>query len=320
MAGHQGGLGRDVTAPLAGIFPVLMTPFRADGALDEASLDRQVDRVAARDVHGLVLFGLASEVFKLTEAERERIAARVVERVGGRLPVIAGVEHNGTLAAADLARRMEGCGVNALMSLPPTFVKPGPDGLFRYYGAIAEATAIPIVIQDAPGATGVAMPAPLLARMVNELPRVDYVKVEAPPTAPKIAEIARLTGGRAKLFGGLGGRYFLQELRAGAVGTMPGPAFPDALTRVQGLFHGGREAEAEAEFFRILPALVFSEGNDQLTHLTKQLFWRDGTCAEPTVREPTAGVDDRLVQQWLALLEGLGLASTGAAPNTACVA
>lgn len=297
-------------APFEGIFPVLMTPFHQDGSLDEASLDRQVERVVARDVQGLVLFGLASEVFKLTEGERERVATRVVRRVDGRLQVIAGAEHNGSRAAAELARRVEGCGVNGLMSLPPSFVKPNADGLLRYYAAIAEATSVPIVVQDAPGATGVAMPAPLLARMLIELPRVEYVKVEAPPTAPKMTEIVRLTEGRSRLFGGMGSRYYLQELRAGACGTMPGPAFPDAVTRVHRLFRDGREAEAEAEFFRILPALVFSEGNDQLTHLTKQLLWREGAIADPTVREPSAGVDEGQVQQWLALLDQLGLAST----------
>ncbi|MHB8619106.1 MAG: dihydrodipicolinate synthase family protein [Chloroflexota bacterium] len=290
--------------PFEGIYSVLVTPFLEDGSLDEEGLDLQVDLQLALKVSGLVLFGLAGEGFKLTEGERERIADRVARRLDGRLPLVAGAEHNGTLAAAHLARRAVANGATAIMSMPPSFLKPSADALVDYYRAIADASGVPVIIQDAPGATGVPMPPPLLARIAREVPGVAAIKVEAPPMASKMAEVLRLTDQRIGVLGGMGGRYYLQELRAGARGTMIGPAFPDCFVQIHAAFRQG-DPRAEELFRRYLPLFGFSEGNDAFTHGQKRLLRRAGIIKSAVVRQPTVGIDPRTAEEWDLLVESL---------------
>jgi 4-hydroxy-tetrahydrodipicolinate synthase len=120
---------------LRGIIPILLTPFTADGALDEASLRRLVDAQIVAGVHGLG-FALGSEIFKLTEAERDRATTIIVEQVAGRLPVVINTGTNGTDLAVFYSRRAQELGADAVMVTPPAFVPPTADETLAYYRAI----------------------------------------------------------------------------------------------------------------------------------------------------------------------------------------
>src|SRR5256885_17003575 len=106
------------------------------------------------------------------------------------------------------------------MVLPPSYMKTDADGLMFYYDAISQAVRIPIMVQDAPLMTQVAMPAALLSRMGREIENVVYAKVEAPPAAPKITAVVKAGGITA--FGGLNGNFFIEEYKRGSRGIMPG--------------------------------------------------------------------------------------------------
>ena len=169
---------------MQGVFPILATTFHDDGSLDLESQVTLVEHLINQGAHGVGLFGNASEGYALSDAERVTLLELVRENT--KVPLIVSTGHSGTGLAVELSRKAEDLGADALMVLPPWFMKTDADGLMFYYEAIGKAVHIPIMVQDAPLMTQVAMPATLLSRMGREIENVMYAKVEAPPTASKI--------------------------------------------------------------------------------------------------------------------------------------
>src|SRR5918995_6890963 len=155
-------------AMLRGCIPILVTPFSDYGSLDLESLEREIDWALAEGASGVACVAIASEGYKLTEAERDAVIATTVRRVDGRAPVVASADGPGEEPAIDRARRAAALGADALMVLPSYFVKPGPDALLSYYDRIADASDVPIMLQDAPQLTGVSMSPVLWSRMSDE--------------------------------------------------------------------------------------------------------------------------------------------------------
>ena len=290
---------------LTGVLSVLCTPFRPDGALDEVSLSRLVDHQLAWGVDGLVVFGLAGELYKLSDDERRRILTSVVQRVAGAVPVIAGSEHTGTEAAAARSREAVELGADALMVYPPTFVKPDAKGVKEYYEAIAEATDVPIIIQDAPAWTGVPLPLELLVAIAELSPRLCWVKVEAPPAA---AKIRALRSAGVHVLGGYGALYLAEDLGAGVEGVMPGCALPGLYLDVWRSHECGDEERVFARYRQALPLLVFQMSSlDVFVAVQKALLHSIGVIDSPRLRRPGAELDAEQ-QRWLdKLIERTGL-------------
>ncbi|MBI4902893.1 MAG: dihydrodipicolinate synthase family protein, partial [Acidobacteria bacterium] len=237
-----------------GVFPILATPFLEDGSIDYDSQDRLIDYLLAQDIHGLGVFGNASEAYTILNEERVPLLKRIVTRVNGRVPLIVSSGHTGTDAAVRLSQEAAGLGAAALMILPPYFLKPDADGVAFYFDAISNAIRIPIMVQDAPLMTQVAMPAALLTRMAREIANVKLVKVEAPPTVSKITALA---GNGLTIFGGLNGQFLIEEFERGAVGTMPNSDIPWAFVDIWKRLTSGDKAGAWAAFTRVLPLIRY---------------------------------------------------------------
>ena len=172
-------------ANFSGIFPIVNTTFHEDGSLDLDSQLRLIRFLMECGAHGLGLFGTASEGYTLSMDERVQLMRLIVREVGGRVPVVVSTGHTGTDVAVALSRQAEAEGADALMVLPPYFLKPDAEGIFEYFRAISDAVSIPIMVQDAPLMTQVAMSPSLLAQMARELKHVRYAKIEATPTGPR---------------------------------------------------------------------------------------------------------------------------------------
>ncbi|MFB9308006.1 dihydrodipicolinate synthase family protein [Agromyces hippuratus] len=276
---------------LHGLMPILATPFDESGALDRPSLRRLVEFQLASGVDGVAVFGMASEGFALTAAERRTILSDVVEVVDGRVPVIAGV--NGTSTATSIEQSLiaqEG-GADALMVLPPFMVKPPAASLVDFYGEVAAATSLSVMVQDAPGVTGVAMPPSLIAELAR-LDGVDSVKIEAPPTAPKVGAVVEAIGDADfAVLGGQNAQFCLEEYARGAVGTMPACEFADLLAPVLELFVAGRVEEARAGFRRMLPLVLVGLQGGIAWAVHKEVLVARGIIDHATVRYPAARLD-----------------------------
>ena len=276
----------------AGVFPIVNTPFLEDGTVDFDSQRRLVRFLLDCGAHGLGLFGNASEGYALASDERREILRMVVREVDGRVPIIASTGYTGTDVAVALSREAEREGADGLMVLPPYFLKPDAEGVFQYYRAINDAVGIPIMVQDAPLMTQVAIGAPLIARMGRELERVSYVKVEAPPTATKISEVLRVGGDDTPtLFGGLNGQFLLEELSRGACGTMPGSDLTAAFVRIFQLWSTGARPEARQEFARYLPLIRYELQTGLGVSIMKHNLAAAGIIAHTRVRHPTHTLD-----------------------------
>jgi 4-hydroxy-tetrahydrodipicolinate synthase len=290
----------------AGVFPVVNTTFRDDGALDLESQRRLVRFLLDSGAHGLGLFGTASEGYTLSGDERRQLMRAIVREVDGQVPVIVSSGHTGTDVAVALSREAEAEGADAVMVLPPYYYRPDADGIFEYFRAIDAAIAVPIMIQDAPLMTQVQVGPALAARMGRELERVRYVKVEAPPTAPKVTEITRLAGDSLTLFGGLNGQFLLEELDRGARGTMPGSDLTSVFVRIFNLWANGARSEARREFARHLPLIRYELQPGLGVAVMKQNLQAWGVIASARVRHPTRALDEiarREVEQLRADLE-----------------
>ena len=288
---------------LKGIFPVLCTPFDEEEAVDEPSLRRLIDFVLGCSVSGVVVGGIASETMKLSSAERHRIIRITMEHVAGRVPVIVGASHDGTRAAVQLAEEAEEMGATSVMVMPPVATRPSLASVAEYYVAIARALGIPVMIQDAPMISGILMPAPFIADLVSRHPTLSLIKIEAPPTGPKITAVSNAAGPNLSIFAGLGGGNLLEELERGAVGSLPGSAFPDVHVRIYDAFQSGGAPAARPIYLQHMPLLSYTGQSIEWSyHAHKHVLWRRGVIRTPVVRRPTVAFDSVAAANLVAII------------------
>lgn len=294
-----------MTHPVSGLVPILATPFDESGALDTASLNRLVDFQLWCGVDGVATFGMASEGFALTTPERSAVLAVLAARVPAGMPIVAGVNATSTATAVEQARLASDGGATALMVLPPYLVKPSPGQLVEFYGEVA-AVGLPVMVQDAPVATGVAMPVPMLVEL-SKLDGVTSVKVETQPTAPKVSAVVEAVEDDFAVLGGQNALFVLEEYARGAVGTMPACEFADALRMALDSFAAGALAAARAEFARLLPLIRSGMQGPIAWAVHKHVLVRRGVIASDRVRLPAAPLTAADRRDIEALLHDLAL-------------
>ncbi|WNQ14106.1 dihydrodipicolinate synthase family protein [Paenibacillus aurantius] len=290
---------------LEGVYPILATPFTDRGEVDEESLRELVRFQLQAKVNGIALFGNASEMYTLLEREREVIAAIVTDEVKGRVPLVFGSGHTGLEGAVQLSKWAQKAGADALMVLPPYMVKPDGKRMIEYFSAIAKAVDIPIMLQDAPVASGVSIPVSTMAKLAKECENISYVKVEAPPTTVKITEVLEQSEGRLTVFGGLNGMYYYEELCRGAAGTMPACEFPDVCVEIYRRFVSGDRESARALFYQYLPFIRIGTVAGFAMSVHKEVLKEGGVIQSAYVRNPNAPIDNILRKEVLETLSGL---------------
>lgn len=189
-----------MTAPLRGAITALVTPFHADGSLDEAALAALVEWQIAEGIHGLVPVGSTGEAVTLSLPERERVVRVVAEAAKGRVPVIAGAGSNDTAAAIEASKVLGKAGATHLLHVSPMYNKPPQRGIVAHFTAVADASPLPVVLYNVPGRTGSNMTAETTLKLA-EHGNICAVK-EASGNTGQIDAILR---GRPEGFGVLSG-------------------------------------------------------------------------------------------------------------------
>ncbi len=267
---------------LAGVFPIVPTPFAAGGAADEADLGRVVDWIVRMGADGLVFPGVASEFDKLSPEERVRLVEVVAKANAGRLPFIVGVSSPGAAQSVSLARQAKELGAAGVMAMNPGSLKDDPAAIEGYYRDVA-AVGVPVILQNAPAPIGSALSMAAVAKLVEAIPGVDYVKEEAMPCGQRISELLALAPASLKgIFGGAGGRYITDELARGAVGTMPAAELTDQHALLWKAHLAGDRAEVRRLYNRMLPLLNFQAVFRMA--MTKEVLRRRGVIASTLVR------------------------------------
>jgi 4-hydroxy-tetrahydrodipicolinate synthase len=277
---------------LEGVFSVLPTPFLEDGAVDHESLRRVIDLFIAGGVNGLTALGVTSEAARLTERERAMVLETVMHQTAHRVRVVAGTTADGLRTCIEYTRIARASGAAAVMISPPRLAKLNSDAVVGHFSAVAEAVAIPIVVQDYPPISGFTMEPLLLARIARVVPSARTIKLEDPPTPLKIAKILQAAQGLdVSIFGGLGGVFLLEELMAGASGAMTGFAYPEMLVEIVNAYRSGNLDRAAEVFYRNVALMRFEFQEGIGMAIRKEVLRRRGALRHAGVRAPGASLD-----------------------------
>ncbi len=167
----------------------LVTPFTADGRVDEAALRRLARRQVDAGMHFLVPVGTTGEAPTLKADEKRRLVEIVVEEAAGRVPVLAGAGGYDTADVIEAAHMAADAGANGILSVSPYYSKPTQDGIFAHYQAIAAETTLPIVLYNVPGRTGSNIE-PATTERLAQVPRIVGIK-EASGNVFQMADVRR---------------------------------------------------------------------------------------------------------------------------------
>jgi len=285
-----------------GVVPILATPFDDRENIDLESFGRMVRFMADIGVDGVTILGVLGESNRMVDSEREQLIKAAVSAAGGRIPVIVGTSHRGTLATRYLNGMAESLGADGVMVTPSREPVPSDERVFEYFRQSTRGISIPIVVQDHPASTEVHMPLPLLIRLVEEIPGVACIKEEAPPTPARIAALRQgMTKRRVPILTGLGALYALFDLESGSSGFMTGFAFPEVLIAMVRAARGNRMDVARDLYQRFLPLIVFEQQPG--VAIRKEILRMRGLIAGGSVRHPGAGLSAASAEQLRVLLE-----------------
>jgi 4-hydroxy-tetrahydrodipicolinate synthase len=276
---------------LKGVFNITPTPFTPDGRLDLPSVAALTAFTRGKGVDGMTILGVLGEADKLTEGERDQVIEATIAAAGPDFPICVGTTHAGTDGCIAYSRRAQELGARAVMVAPPKLARTNDAALRRHYLAVAEAVDVPVVVQDFPPAVGgITMSVELIAGLAEASPRLSFLKLEDDPSPMKVSQVLAANP-QVKIFGGLGGMMFLEELRHGAFGTMTGFAYPEILVAIYRAWAAGDRDEATRVFYKYCPLIRFENQPRINLALRKHIYHLRGVIASSRVRAPFTPVD-----------------------------
>jgi 4-hydroxy-tetrahydrodipicolinate synthase len=284
-----------------GFYAISATPFTDDGAMDWTSTDRLMDFYLECGCEGITILGMMGEAPKLSQEDSAAFVARVMKRVGSRVPVVVGVTSAGFGLMGDLARHSMDLGAAGVM-VAGTGALRTDDQIHGYFEGVVQELGpeIPVVLQDYPQANNVYLSPALVNRLFADFPTLKMLKHEESPGLRKISTVraAESSGARKRrisILVGNGGQHLMQELARGADGAMTGFACPEGLVEaIRRWFAGDREA-AEDLYDAYLPLIRHENQIGLGLALRKETLRRRGVIASARARAPgpTLDADDQ---------------------------
>jgi dihydrodipicolinate synthase len=242
---------------LMGCGTALVTPFRKDGGVDEPALHALVNWQIESGIDFLVPCGTTGEASTLTEAEWLRVVEVVVATAAGRVPVFAGCTHNATHEAVSKARKLARVhGLTGILTANPYYNRPGQEGQYQHFRAVAEAVDLPVLLYNIPGRTGANLEPATVLRLA-ELPNVIGIK-ESSGNLVQITELLTTAPRNFKVFAGDDG-IVLPVVSLGGSGliSVASNAIPGQMSRMVGAAMENDWVTARRinrQFFRLMQA------------------------------------------------------------------
>lgn len=292
------------------MYPAICTPFTPDDRIDLDAQRRVVRFALEGGAHGIVAFGLAGEVLKLSLDERRALTDVIIDEVSGAVPVFVGVGAPSVQASIELATYAEGVGASCVVLPAPLGGALDQRSLVDYFARIASAVSAPVMIQDAPAYLGVRLGPGLVAQVGAAAENVRLVKLEAGPA--EMSDWFEMLGGEFSIWGGDGGIYLLDCVRLGASGVVPGADLVDFLVAVYEANAAGAVERADGLLARVLPVLVFQMQHsiDHYNACAKLVLKRRGVLEHVELRLPATSLPDVSRSLLEHHLSALGLADT----------
>ncbi|HMC98108.1 MAG TPA: 4-hydroxy-tetrahydrodipicolinate synthase [Flavobacteriales bacterium] len=273
-----------------GLGVALVTPFRSNGQIDYAGLEKVIEHQIVGGVDYVVVMGTTGESVTLTKDEKHQLLAQVISAVRNRIPVVLGVGGNNTAEVVETLQSFEMDGVDAILSVSPYYNKPTQEGIYQHYKAIAQASMRPIILYNVPGRTGSNITAETTLRLAKDFSNIIAIK-EASGNLDQIGMILKY---RPKDFMVISGddALTLPIIALGGEGVISvvGNALPEEFsTLVQAALKGDLDT-ARREHLRLIEVinLLFVEGNPGgIKYVLKVL----GICGD-TMRLPLVSVSE----------------------------
>ena len=231
---------------MTGIVPILQLPFDEGGGVLYGDLELEVDFAIKSGVHGIAL-GVASELNKLTDVERDEVISAVINYINGRVPTVIATSAPSTSMTIARTHRAVELGADMAMISPDGFGGYPTDDVRRHYISIAESVDVPIMLQDR---TGASIAPSLMAQLADDHESFRHAKVETLPSPPRFADTKRLAGDSLILLGGVNGAFLIEEMNRGSEGAMASIAIVDVLCQVWDQYRSGDEAGAAERWER----------------------------------------------------------------------
>jgi len=241
---------------LSGCATALVTPFAADGSVDEVILGELVERQIGGGVRLLVPCGTTGESTTLTEAEDQYVIEITMDVAQDRARVIAGTGSNSTMAAIEYSEAACKIGVDAVLQVAPYYNKPTQEGLYQHFAAVARAIpTTPIMLYNVPGRTSSNIAAETVLRLANDFENIVAIK----EASGNLSQIMAILRGRPKGFAVFSGddAVTLPLIALGAEGVVSvcSNETPDLMARMTELALTGFWEEARALHYRLLPLM-----------------------------------------------------------------
>ncbi|HEY5425625.1 MAG TPA: 4-hydroxy-tetrahydrodipicolinate synthase [Candidatus Tumulicola sp.] len=299
---------------LGTIVTAMITPFDSRGALDIPEAERLARWLVDRETDGLVLAGSTGEGQTLDRGERAALWAAVKDAVGGRAVVVANAGTNDTRESVASAEDAASAGADAILAVVPYYNKPTQSGMIKHFGAIAESTALPVIVYNIPGRTGANILPDTLLELANAHPNVAGVK-ESSGDLKAIATILRDRPERFKVWSG-DDHLFLPCLAMGADGVVGVASHlcSREYRRMFDAYRAGRVREAadiHASLLELFDLLFVTTSPIPIKWAMKQLGFRAGDCRLPLDGMPRS-LADRL-RPLIAPFDPDGTAAAGSA-------
>ena len=246
-----------------GLGIALITPFRADGSIDEEALIRLVEFQIKGGADFLCIMGTTAETPCLTPEEKLWLRQTLVQRVAGRVPLLMGCGGNNTAAVVRELQETDWTGIDGVLSVCPMYNKPSQEGLYQHFSAIAKASPVPVVLYNVPGRTGVNMTAETTLRLARDFENIVAIK-EASGNITQMDDIIKNKPEGFDVISGDDGITF-PLITLGAVGVISviGNALPREFSRMVRLALNGDYSSALTihHKFTELFKLLFVDGN-----------------------------------------------------------
>jgi 4-hydroxy-tetrahydrodipicolinate synthase len=299
------------TPGLRGAFTALVTPFTADGALDEAAYRRLVAWQVSAGIDGVVPVGTTGESPTLSQEERDRCIEIAVQTVaahpsGGRIPVIAGTGSNDTRASIAATQRAAALGADAALIVTPYYNKPDQRMLEAHFRAVADEGGLPIIVYTVPGRTGANVEADTFLRLA-EHPRVIAVK-EASANIEQIAVICRdRPRDVAVLSGDDAATLAVLAMGGDGVISVASNEIPGEMAALVAAWHAGNWVEARRLHDRYLPLLRANFQGAPNPVPAKAAMLAMGLLDHDALRQPLLPLADGPRERLTGILRELGL-------------
>ncbi|HEX3707530.1 MAG TPA: 4-hydroxy-tetrahydrodipicolinate synthase [Mycobacteriales bacterium] len=295
-----------MSRPFGTVLTAMVTPFTADGALDLDGASRVAMNLVDAGNGGLVISGTTGESPTTSDEEKDRLLRAVIEAVGDRAHVIAGVGTNDTAHTIELAKHAEKAGAAGVLLVTPYYSKPPQAGLLAHFTAAADATGLPAMLYDIPGRSGIPIHTDTLLRLA-EHPRIVAVK-DAKGDLPASTEVIAQTD--LAFYSG-DDVLNLPLLAVGAVGmvSVASHACTAQLVALCAAYDRGDVAEARRINASIWPAILGIMTRTQGAIMAKAALELLGVLSCRTTRLPLVDATDEQVEMLRADLRAAGALS-----------